>query len=264
MSVVNNAVISRQFDVEFDQGRHQRGKIGFVLLATEQTITDDMIRILPSGIGIHFSRVNNPDTISNETLVAIAPDLTRAAKTLLPDGSLDVITYACTSGSLVLGEGRVHELLNLGAPDARASCIIAAVVRALHAVQARKIVVVTPYLDEVNTAELEYLIKSGFTVLEFEGFNLSKDSDMVRVRPQFIKDIALELDRDDADAIFISCGALRAIDVIDEIEQHCRKPVITSNQAMAWDALRLAGIADLVTGFGKLLSDPAIKHPVQD
>jgi maleate isomerase len=260
MSVADKAVVSRHFDVEFDQGRHPRGKIGFVLLATEQTITDDMFRIIPAGVGVHFSRVNNPDVISNETLAAIAPDLTRVAKTILPDGSLDVITYACTSGSLVLGEDKVHELLNLGAPDARASCIIAAVVRALHAVKARNLLVVTPYLDEVNTAELNYLTDSGFRVLEFEGFNLARDSDMVRVQPRFIRDVALQLDRDDADAIFISCGALRAIDVIEEIEQQSGKPVITSNQAMAWDALRLAGINDLVPGFGKLLSDPEISH----
>ena len=253
MSIIENQVVSRKHDIIFDQGRHPKGKIGFVLLATEQTIVDDMVRIIPDGVGVHFARVNNPDCITNETLLEIAPDLTRAAKTLLPDGSLDVITYACTSGSLVIGEQRVHELLNQGAPNAKASCIIAAVVRALHAVKAKNIVVATPYLDEVNTAELEYLQAAGFNMLEFEGLNLEKDSDMVRVTPGCIKDLAISLDRPDADAIFISCGALRAIDVIDEIETHCQKPVITSNQAMAWDALRLAGISEPVSGYGGLL-----------
>ncbi len=262
MSIVNNQVKSRGYDVVFDAGRHPKGKIGFVLLATEQTITDDMVKIIPQGVGIHFARVNNPDNITNENLAAIAPDLTRTAKTLLPDGSLDVVTYACTSGSLVIGEERVHELLNLGAPNAKASCIIAAVVRALNAVNAKNIVVATPYLDEVNTAELDYLATCGFNMLEFEGLNIEKDSDMVRVSPQFIRDMAVKLDRDDADAIFISCGALRSIDVIEEIENICNKPVITSNQAMAWDALRLAGINDLVSGYGRLLSDSAIKHSI--
>ena len=262
MTLVNNQVVSKQYDVVFDEGRHPKGKIGFVLLATEQTIVDDMVKIIPEGVGIHFARVNNPDCITNENLAAIAPDLTRAAKTLLPDGSLDVVTYACTSGSLVIGEEQVHELLNQGAPDARASCIIAAVIRALHGVNAKKIVVVTPYLDEVNTAELEYLQAHGFEMLEFEGFNLEKDSDMVRVSPQYIRDVAIGLDREDADAIFISCGALRSIDVIEEIERATGKPVITSNQAMAWDALRLAGINEVIPGYGRLLSDGDVLHSI--
>ena len=253
MSIVEGRVVSKKYETVFDQGRHPKGKIGFVLLATEQTIVDDMVTLMPDGVGIHFARVNNPDSITNESLAAIAPDLTRAAKSMLPDGSLDVVTYACTSGSLVIGEERVHELLNAGAPNAAASCIIAAVVRALRMVNAKNIVVTTPYLDEINTAELEYLQSAGFNMLDFEGLNLEKDSDMVRVSPDFIRDMAISLDRPDADAIFISCGALRSIDVIQEIEEHCNKPVITSNQAMAWDALRLAGINDRVLGYGRLL-----------
>lgn len=258
-------VCSKAYDIVFDEGRHPRAKLGFVLLATEQTVADDMLRICPEGVGVHFTRVDNPDHIDNETLRAIGPQLSAAAARLLPDGSLDVVSYACTSGSLVLGEDRVHELLSAGAPHAHASSIIAAVIRALRAVQARRIVVATPYLDEINTAERDYLQAAGFEVLAIEGLNLEKDSDMVRVAPSFIRDMALELDRAHdcgagagADAIFISCGALRSLDIIEELEALSGKPVITSNQALAWDALRLAGIDDCISGYGRLLATPAV------
>jgi len=248
-------VSSRPYDIDFDEGRHPLGKLGFILLATEQTVQDDMIRICPPGVGVHFARVDNPDSITNESLAAIAPDLTRTARTILPDGSLDVVSYACTSGSLVLGQERVEELLRAGNPNAKPSSIIAAVIRALNAVGAKQIVVATPYLDEINTAEKDYLQERGFDVLEIQGLNLEKDSDMVRVNPGFILDMALQLDRPDADAIFISCGALRSVDIIDALEQRAGKPVITSNQALAWDALRLAGIARKIDGFGRLLRE---------
>lgn len=88
--------------------------------------------------------------------------------------------------------------------------------------------------------------------MAIEGLNLCKDSDMVRVTPAFIRDFALSLDRADADAIFISCGALRTLDVIGAIEKQAEKPAICSNQAMIWDALRLAGITDLIAGYGQL------------
>ena len=243
---------SRAFQPVFDEGRHPRAKLGFVLLATEQTVHEDMITLCPSGVGVHFARVSNTDEITNASLTAIAPDLTRASSTLLPDGSLDVVSYACTSGSLVLGQERVEELLRAGNPNAKPSSIIAAVIRALQAVHARKIVVATPYLDEINTAERDYLEDRGFDVLDIQGLNLERDSDMVRVSPAFLETMAAELDRPDADAIFISCGALRSIEVIEALEARTGKPVITSNQALAWDALRLAGITDRIEGYGQL------------
>lgn len=248
-------VRSRQFAPVFDQGRHPRAKLGFVLLATEQTVQDDMIRICPDGVGVHFARVQNPDEITNETLAAIAPELTRASATLLPDGTLDVVSYACTSGSLVLGQERVEDLLRAGNAGAKPSSIIAAVIRALQAVGARRLVVATPYLDEINTAERDYLAERDFDVLDIQGLNLERDSQMVRVAPSFLADMTAGLARPDADAIFISCGALRSVDVIEEIEARTGKPVITSNQALAWDALRLAGIDDRLDGFGRLLRD---------
>jgi maleate isomerase len=122
-------------------------------------------------------------------------------------------------------------------------------------VNAVKIVVATPYLDEINRLELAYLENSGFEVLAIAGLNLEKDSDMVRVMPEFIHEFALSIDQPDADAIFVSCGALRTLDVIQQIEKSAGKPVIASNQAMIWHTLRLAGISDRFQGYGKLLSD---------
>jgi len=75
---------------------------------------------------------------------------------------------------------------------------------------------------------------------------------MVKVTPDFIKEFALSIDRQDAESIFISCGALRSIDVVDEIEEIVGKPVIVSNQAMIWETLRLAGIKDVIDGYGRL------------
>ena len=77
---------------------------------------------------------------------------------------------------------------------------------------------------------------------------------MVRVAPSYLMEMAAGLDRPDADAIFISCGALRSLDIAAALEAQVGKPVVTSNQALAWDALRLAGIPDMIPGFGRLLT----------
>ena len=241
--------------IRFDAGSHARAKIGYVLLATEQTVQDDVMRLRPPGVGIHFTRAPIADSITNESLAAQADLLADCAATLLPDGSLDVVCYACTSGSLVIGEERVFAELKRGAPGAQATSLITGVIRALKKIGARRIVVATPYLDEVNQREVDYLQQAGFEVISLCGLNLEKDSDMVRVAPEFIAEFALAQDRADADAIFISCGALRSLQVIAEIEERAGKPVICSNQAMIWDCLRLAGIEDRVEGYGRLLSE---------
>jgi len=241
--------------VRFDEGRHPRAKIGYVLLATEQTIEDDVVKLCPNGVGVHFTRAAIPDSITNETLAAQADLLADCAATLLPDGSLDVIAYACTSGSLIIGEDRVFAELNKGAPNAKATTLITGVIRALRVVRARTIVVATPYLDEINAREKAYLERAGFAVPAIEGLNIERDSDIVRVAPDFIAEFALSLDRPDADAIFVSCGALRTLDVLQAIEDRAGKPVIASNQAMIWDTLRLAGVNDTIHGYGRLLRE---------
>jgi len=251
----NSVIASAPDSIRFDDGSHARAKIGYVLLATEQTVQDDVIRLRPPGVGIHFTRAAIPDSITNESLAAQVGLLADCAASLLPDGSLDVVCYACTSGSLVIGEERVFAELNRGAPKAQATSLITGVIRALKTLQARRIVIATPYLDEVNQCEVDYLEQAGFEVISICGLNLEKDSDMVRVAADYITEFALAQDHPDADAIFVSCGALRTLDVIGEIEARAGKPAICSNQAMIWDCLRLAGIDDRFDGFGRLLAE---------
>ena len=248
-------MVTRAAPIRYDLGRHHRAKIGYVLLATEQTIQDDVFALRPDGVGVHFTRAAIPDSITNATLAAQAELLAGCASTLLPDGSLDVVCYACTSGSLVIGEDRVLAELRKGMPNAKPTSLITGVIRALRAVQARRIAIATPYLDEINRREAVYLERAGFEVLSIAGLDLERDSDMVRVAPEFIAEFALSQDRDDADAIFVSCGALRTLDVIEEIENRSGKPAIASNQAMIWDTFRLAGIDDHIEGYGRLLSE---------
>lgn len=241
--------------IDFDGGRHRRAKIGFVLLATEQTVQDDVVALCPEGVGVHFARAAIPDSITTETLAAQADLLAPAAATLLPDGSLDVVCYACTSGSLVIGEERVHAELVRGAPSAKPTSLIASVIKALKVLGVKRVAVATPYLADINAREARYLERAGLEVASITGLDIEKDSDMVRVAPDFIRDFAISVDRPDADAVFVSCGALRSVDVAEEIEGRLGKPVIVSNQAMVWDCLRLAGIDDPITGYGRLLRD---------
>lgn len=239
--------------VQFDQGRHWRAKLGFVILAMEQTIEEDVFRLAPPGVGVHFNRVQMANEVTVETLEMTANKLAGAAALLLPDGDLDVVCFACTSASFVIGEEHVMHELSKGAPGARPTTLITSVVNALRTLRVQRIVVATPYLDEINDLEARYLNEQGFEVLDIQGLNIEKDADMVRVTPGFIKDFARSIDRPEAEAIFVSCSALRSLDVLEDLEQDAGKPVVTSNQAMIWETLRLAGVDDKIEGYGQLL-----------
>lgn len=241
-------------DIEFDAGRFPRAKLGFVLLATEQTIESDMHRWAPDGVGVHFSRADNPDAITATNLARSLDTLAPAAAVLAPNADLDVICYACTSGSVVMGEDAVCAELRRGNPTPKPTTLITGVLAALDAVGARKIVVATPYLGEVNRIEADYMAARGVEILDIRGLGITNDSDMARVTPAYIRDYAASVDRPDADAVFVSCGALRTMDVIGQIEHAIGKPCIASNQAMLWHCLRLAGVDDDIAGLGRLFA----------
>ena len=91
-------------------------------------------------------------------------------------------------------------------------------------------------------------------MLDIQGLNLRTGIEFGRVTPNYWKAFAQEIDRPDADAIFLSCGGIRSAEVAEEIERISGKPVITSNQAQFWSCLRRAGVKDHVQGFGRIFS----------
>lgn len=246
------AVLSR---VRFDEGRHARAKIGFVLIPNEQTIEEDMTRHMPRGVGVYFSRATMPREISTESLAQLRGSLAETAARILPDDGLDVICFACTSGTVAVGEDTSCAELSKGAPGARTSTLAGAVRKALTATGARNITLGSPYVAELNDNVATYLSLAGFNVVATHGMGLDYDTEMIRVAPEYLIDYARAIDTPEADTILLSCGALRNIDVVDEIEQQLGKTVICSNQAMLWDCLRLAGIDDKLPGLGRLLRD---------
>ncbi len=252
MSDTLRQVKSESYQVRFDEGRHHRAKLGFVVLAMEQTVEDDVFRLAPEGVGAHFSRVSMSNEATVDTLKAMEPRIEAAASLLLPDDKLDVCCYTCNCGTMVIGEDRVQAALARGRPDAIPTTVMTGVVHALRAVGAQRIAVATPYLDEVNVHVLAFLESSGFEVLDIQGLNLRTNVEIDCVAPDYLREFGASVDRPDADALFVCCGALRTLDIVGALEEQVGKPAIVSNQAMMWDCLRRAGIEDRIDGYGRL------------
>jgi len=259
MFEAGSKVVSKKRKVELDAGKHHRARLGFILMSTDLAAEQDFFDMVPDGVAVHITRLKTDDYTTNETLARHIDHMADAASRLQPDTRPDIVSYSCTSGSIVIGEDRIFAEIRKGAPWAKPMCIVTGVLDALHELGAKRIVVGTPYLDEINTAEAEFLTARGLDVLDIQGLNLTTGIEFGRVTPAYWKAFAQEIDRPDADAIFLSCGGIRSLEVAQEIEDITGKPVVTSNQAQFWSCLRRAGIDDRIEGFGQLFRRPGSK-----
>ena len=254
MFKTGETIISKPRKPSFDKGRHSRAKLGFILMSTDLAAESDFFDMAPNDVAIHITRLKTDDHTTNETLSKHIEFMADAASRIQPDTKPDVISYSCTSGSIVIGEEKIKEEIKKGAPYAIPMTLVTGVVDALEELKVKNLVVGTPYLDEINTKEAEFLINKGFSVLNIQGLNLTKGIEFGTVTPEYWIKFALEINEAAADAIFLSCGGIRSTEVIDRIEQKVGKPVITSNQAQMWSCLRRAGIEDKILGFGELFN----------
>ena len=254
MFKTGETIISKPRKPSFDKGRHSRAKLGFILMSTDLAAESDFFDMAPNDVAIHITRLKTDDHTTNETLSKHIEFMADAASRIQPDTKPDVISYSCTSGSIVIGEKKIKEEIKKGAPYAIPMTLVTGVVDALEELKVKNLVVGTPYLDEINTKEAEFLINKGFSVLNIQGLNLTKGIEFGTVTPEYWIKFALEINEAAADAIFLSCGGIRSTEVIDRIEQKVGKPVITSNQAQMWSCLRRAGVEDKILGFGELFN----------
>lgn len=238
----------------FDQGPYPRARLGFLCVANAGLTEGDMFAMRPPGVGLSFTRVAMQTVCTVDSLAAMEHALDAALSPFMPGrDDIDVITYNCTSGSFVIGEDVIRSKIEAARPGVKGTTLLTGVVAALRAFGVRRLAVATAYTPDIDALERAYLENNGFDVLAIKGLGLLTDVEMNRVPPDFIIEYAATLDRPEADAIFISCGALRSLEAIPEIERRLGKPVVGSNQASFWHALRLAGIDDRLTGFGRLL-----------
>ncbi len=241
---------------QLDDGPGQY-RIGLLALSNDLATERDFINMRPSDdIALFVSRIPNDDVCSVENLRVMEPELTNATAQLIPGSRLDAIAYSCTSGTVVMGYDTVSRRVHDARPGIPVTTPITASLAAFEQFSADKISVLTPYSDDVNSQIYDYITAAGVEVVAFSSFHYSDNDSMARIPPQAIYDAAIEADRAEADALFISCTAIRAVEVLDKIERKICKPVVSANQALFWQALRASGYSKPVDGFGELLRKP--------
>jgi len=239
-----------------------RAKVGVMVPCRNFTMEPEFYRMAPEGVSFHFDRLGIVPGGEEQASQAVEKRLkgyTEEAIACARNFSLlkvDAIAFGCTSGSFIAGPHHDQEIIQKIQELTKISTTTTstAVIEGLKEMKIEKVVVVTPYVPEVNKKVKSFLEAHGIRVLEIKGIpNVTVKSEVI---PQRVYRLAREIDTPEATGIFISCTALRSIEITEALEQDTKKPVISSNQATFWKLMRMIGIGSSIKGYGRLLELP--------
>lgn len=237
-----------------DGGLAGRAAIGLVVLATDQTLEHEYrFLVRGAGVALYHARLFNDADITPETLRAIGPRIAPTTALILPEINLDVVAFGCTSATMTLGEEAVFAEIRKARPDIACTTPVTGALAAFKALGVSSIGLLTPYSPEINRNLVRYFEGRGLSVAAHATFNRQDDRDAARISVASIEDASEKLAAaSGVEAVFVSCTSLRVAESAARIEARTGVPVTSSNHAMAWHSLRLAGVRDRAPGAGKL------------
>jgi maleate isomerase len=241
-----------------DGGLGTKAALGLLVLETDQTIEDEFRFLLPeTGVSLYGARLHNDARITPETLAEMEARVVPTVNLLPAAVEFGVIGFACTSGALVIGEEKIAGRIREVRPAIPVTDPVTAARAALDALRVGRIALLTPYVRRINESLRAALRARGMEIPVMGSFNQEDDNVVARIAPQSIAQAIVRLGASDAcDGVFVSCTSLRVARIVEEVEAQIGKPVTSSNHALAWHMLRLAGYATPLKGRGRLFLEP--------
>nr|WP_326184386.1 aspartate/glutamate racemase family protein [uncultured Oscillibacter sp.] len=229
-----------------------KGRIGLIRPGITPSTEMDFHRHLPEGMALATAAL----PYQRVTLDGLSrmSDQVREYAGMYRGFPFDILVFACTTGSMVGGPGFDQTLIRQmeeasGIPSITTST---ALMQAFSFLGLKKLAIVTPYSDALNRLEVEFLAAAGYETTAIKGLDIEDTAVLPFVRPREFRRLALEQDTSDADALFISCTGICAVDLVEPLEDAKGIPVLTSNQATIWYALRRMGYQEPLPGLGTL------------
>jgi maleate isomerase len=246
---------------------NQSRRIGLIVPSSNTTIETELPEIFRrqtqaagTAFTCHSSRAVL-HRVDAESLGRMVDQVDRCVRELA-DARVDAYAYACLVALMARGPGaheeveqRIEELT--GEIDGYEPAIVSsagALVRALEALELRKVAILTPYVDALTAQVVEYLEASGISVVDAMSLRVSDNLAVGRLDPARLPELATQLDTSRADGVIISaCVQMPSLPAIPEVERRLDLPVLTAATATAWDVLVRLGLEPAVSGAGALL-----------
>jgi len=237
-----------------------RARIGLIVPSSNTTCEGEFYKMKPKGISIHTSRCKLAEKIIEKekigSIIEMNKNIFRAADEITTTNP-DIIVWACTTGSFIKGMGYDKELQQLiyKRTNIRSITTSTAVINALKTIKVKKISMLTPYIEKLTRLEEDFLKASipNLEICKVKSLGILSNIPKGNIFPEEVYKLVKSIDCESAEAIFISCTNLRAIEVIEILEKDLNKPVLSSVQASFWLALKELKIP-AKPGFGSLFS----------
>ncbi len=219
-------------------------------------VPEEGVAMYPTGIKFEVTSLDLK-TMTPEGYDAVLPDIPAAARSLKSAG-VEGIVLMGTSLTFYKGS-HFNSELTFAVKDASglpATTMSTAIVEGLRGVGATKIVAATAYNDEVNDRLRTFLTESGFEVVYVEGMGIEAVEGVDSVTQADLIEFAAKVHKasEGADAMLVSCGGFRTLEIIAPVEERTGLPVVSSTPAAIWAGARLVGLSGKTEGFGRLFS----------
>jgi maleate cis-trans isomerase len=235
-----------------------RARLGFLVPPGNPTVEPEVIEMAPKSVSVHFSRMvaHGPTgTLDgqeerNRTQIEHIGESAALLAMVKPD----VIMLAHTATSYALGRRAEAELIRRLQDECRTAVATAfgSVLAALAALGATRVALGTPYSAETTLKGKALLEEHGVQVVSHG--RLENVTNIYDETPERARQLGHAVDAPGAQAVFLSGLGMPTVSILDILERELGKPVISAASAMMWQALRLAGVRDRVSGYGRLFT----------
>lgn len=125
----------------------------------------------------------------------------------------------------------------------------------LKHVNARRVAVATAYTDVVTDRLRVFLEEHGFSVVSAKGLGYVRIPEGAATE-EILHELGVDAysSSNKADALVMSCGALRTLDVIVPLEESIGVPVVSSTPHGLWHCARMLGLDARIAGFGMVMA----------
>ncbi|MGI3185274.1 maleate cis-trans isomerase family protein [Nioella aestuarii] len=236
-----------------------RARFGVLVPFTNTNLEPDMGLLRPDGVSLHFARLGGYDRDEipdSEQMHGLGAANLSEPLRLLQGVNPDVILYGCTSATLTHGLSFDRELAKQIKQDSGAQTVTAAgaLVHALQTLKVKRIGFASPYVPAINDMAIAFLEETGVKAVRRSEVSGTLDNyGQGELTPDAVYELGRAADHPEAEAVVLSCTDMRSVEIIARLEAKLGKPVITSNQAMVFQAMQLAGLGETLSGFGRLL-----------
>jgi maleate isomerase len=233
-----------------------RGTVGIIRPTLRTGGFEDLVRMLPDGIGVIPLCLNVQRGALDEFQKGIHAYEPKIAE--LVEAGVDLVNPSGAPPFMVLGYQGEKELIKTWETKYQTTVFTSGTTTldALSALKVKRFVGTSYFRGDINKIYGKYFADAGFDILDMAGMDVDFDKVQElssREVYRFVKSVFLK--NDQAQAIYMLGPAWRTLDIIEMLEQDLGVPVIHAIPAQCWDIQRHLNVRQPVKGFGRLIAE---------